>query len=86
MNEIQFLNNNTIENKIVIFFTLYKINLKYCQTISSFSVNRYYYNILNNAKISKIKNLIGELELYVQAEKIKLDFDKLNRLYCFWNK
>lgn len=77
-NELDFLNNNSIENKIVNFFSLYKINLKYNQKISSFSVERYYYSILNNAKIAKIRNLLTELELYVQAQKIKLDFDKDN--------
>lgn len=83
MNELQFLNKNTIENKILNFYSLYKINLEYIKTIESFAVNRLYYKILNNAKIAKIKNLIAELEIFVQAEKIKLDFDKLNGSIIF---
>lgn len=83
INELQFLNNNTIENKIISFYSQYKISLNYFKTIESYSVNRYFYKITNNAKISKIQNLINELELYVEAEKIKLDFDKLNGAIVF---
>ena len=83
MNEKSFLNNNTTENKIINFYSLYKINLEYIKTIESFSVNRIYYKIVNNAKINKIKSLITELELYIEAEKIKLDFDKLNGSIIF---
>ena len=83
MNELQFLNNNTTENKIINFYSLYRINLEYIKTIESFAVNRLYYKITNNAKINKIKNLITELELYIEAEKIKLDFDKLRGAIIF---
>lgn len=83
MKELDFLNNNTIENKIINFYSLYKINLEHIKTIESFAVNRIYYKILNNAKVNKIKNLITELELYVEAEKIKLDFDKLQGAIVF---
>lgn len=83
MNELQFLNDNTIENKIINFYSLYKINLQYEKTIESYQVNRLYYKILNNSKIAKIRNLITELEIYIQAEKIKLDFDKLNGSIVF---
>lgn len=83
MNELDFLNNNTTENKIINFYSLYKINLDYIKTIESFAVNRLYYKITNNAKIKKIENLIPELELYIEAEKIKLDFDKLNGSIIF---
>jgi len=83
MNELQFLNNNTVENKIVNFYSLYKVNLEYIKTVESYAVNRFYYKVTNNTKISKIQNLIDELELYVEAEKIKLDFDKLNGAIIF---
>lgn len=76
MDELKLLNNNTTENKIINFFTMYDVQLQYVQTISSFSVNRYYFKITNNSKIRKIQNLTSELELYIEIEKIKLDFDK----------
>lgn len=76
MDELKLLNNNTTENKIINFFTMYDVQLQHVQTISSFSVNRYYFKITNNSKIRKIQNLISELELYIEIEKIKLDFDK----------
>ena len=83
VNEKNFLNNNTIENKIINFYSLYKIDLEYIKTVESYQVDRFYYKILNNSKVTKIKNLITELEIYIQAEKIKLDFDKLNGSIVF---
>ena len=83
INELQFLNNNTIENKIINFYSLFKINLNYIKTIESYAIIKIFYKITNNAKISKIENLLNELELYTEAEKIKLDFDKLNGCIVF---
>lgn len=83
MNELQFLNNNTIENKIINFYSLFKINLNYIKTVESYSVIKIFYKITNNAKINKIESLLNELELYTEAEKIKLDFDKLNGCIVF---
>ena len=83
VNELQFLNNNTLANKIINFYSLYRINLEYIKTIESYQVDRLYYKIKNNAKIAKIRNLITELEIYIQAKKIKLDFDKINGSIVF---
>lgn len=83
MNEKQFLNNDTIENKITSFYNLNNVNLNYVKTVESYAVDRYFYKIVNNAKITKIKNLIDELELYIEAEKIKLDFNKNGGLIIF---
>ena len=83
MNELQFLSNDTIENKIISFYNLYNITLTYVETVESYAVNRICYKIVNNAKISKIQNLLTELELYVEAEKIKLDFNKTSGLIIF---
>lgn len=83
MNELQFLNNDTIENKIISFYNLNNVNLNYVKTVESYAVDRICYKIVNNAKITKIKNLIDELELYTEAEKIKLDFNKTNGLIIF---
>ena len=62
MNEKNFLNNNTLENKIINFYSLYKINLQHEKTIESYQVNRLYYKILNNSKVAKIRNLITYFE------------------------
>ena len=83
MRELDFLNNNTTENKIINFYSLYDVTLEHQKSVESFAVNRLYYKIINNAKIRKIENLINELELYIEAEKIKLDFDKLNGCIIF---
>lgn len=83
MNELQFLKNETIENKILNFYNLYNINLFYIKTIKSYSVDRYFFKILNNAKLKKIENLINELELYIEAEKIKIDFEKTSGCVVF---
>lgn len=76
MKELEFLNNDTTENKIINFYSMFDVSLMHIETIESFAVNRYYFKITNNAKIRKIQNLINELELYIEIEKIKLDFDK----------
>lgn len=83
MNELELLNNNTTENKIINFYSMYNINLLHLETKESFAVNRFYFKITNNAKIRKIQNLINELELYIEVEKIKLDFDKLKGAIVF---
>ena len=83
MNELQLLNNETIENKIITFYNLYNINLNYVKTVKSYAVDRFYFKILNNIRIKKIENLINELELELKKEKIKLDFDKKNGLIVF---
>ena len=83
MQELIFLNENTTENKIINFYSLSNIILEHVKTVESFAVNRLYYKIVNNAKIKKIENLISELELHIEAEKIKLDFDKLNGCIIF---
>lgn len=83
MNEFQFLKNETIENKILNFYSLYNINLLYKKTIKSFSVDRYFFKILNNARLKKIENLTNELELYIEAEKIKIDFEKTSGFVVF---
>lgn len=83
MNELQLLNNETIENKIITFYNLYNINLNYVKTVKSYAVDRFYFKILNNIRIKRIENLICELELEIKKEKIKLDFDKNNGLIVF---
>ena len=83
MKELDFLNNNTTENQIINFYSMFDIQLQHIETIASFSVNRYYFKIVNNAKIRKIQNLISEMELYIETEKIKLDFDKTKGAIVF---
>lgn len=72
-NELMELEDSCLQNKIIDFMLLNKIQLEYVKNIDSFSVSRYYYKILNNAKINKINNLIAELEIYLKVAKIKLD-------------
>lgn len=81
--EINILNNTETENKIINFYSLYNIELKYVKKVDSFAVTRYYYMIKNNARISKINNLLNELQLYINSEKIKLDFDALSGTIIF---
>lgn len=75
MKELEILNNTETEQKIINFYTIYGVNLEYVKKIDSFSVTRYYYIIKNNSRITKINNLVNELQLYINVEKIKLDFD-----------
>lgn len=81
--ELNILNNTETEQKILNFYTIYGVTLEYIKKIDSFSVTRYYYIIKNNARINKINNLLNELQLYIQAEKIKLDFEALNGYIIF---
>lgn len=83
MKELEILNNTETEQKIINFYTIYGVNLEYIKKVDSFAVTRYYYIIKNNARITKINNLINELQLYVKSEKIKLDFDQLNGYIIF---
>ena len=83
MKELKILNNTETEQKIINFYTIYGITLEYIKKIDSFSVTRYYYIIKNNSRISKINNLVNELQLYVKAEKIKIDFEALNGYIIF---
>lgn len=81
--ELKTLNNTETEQKIINFYSIYGIELKYIKSVSSFAVIRYYYKIKNNAKISKINNLINELQLFIECKKIKLDFEQLNGCIIF---
>lgn len=83
MKELEILNNTETEQKIINFYTIYGVTLEYIKKVDSFAVTRYYYIIKNNARITKINNLINELQLYVKSEKIKLDFDQLNGYIIF---
>lgn len=81
--ELIMLNNTETEQKILNFYSIYGITLEYIKKIDSFSVTRYYYIIKNNTRISKINNLLNELQLYIKAEKIKMDFEALNGYIIF---
>lgn len=83
MKELEILNNTETEQKIINFYTIYGVTLEYIKKIDSFAVTRYYYMIKNNARINKINNLLNELQLYVNSEKIKLDFDALSGTIIF---
>lgn len=83
MKELEILNNTETEQKIVNFYTIYGVTLEYIKKVDSFSVTRYYYIIKNNARINKINNLLNELQLYINSEKIKLDFDALSGTIIF---
>ena len=84
MKELEILNNTETEQKIINFYTIYGITLEYIKKVDSFSVTRYYYIIKNNARINKINNLLNELQLYINSEKIKLDFDALSGQTVFF--
>lgn len=83
MKELEILNNTETEQKIINFYTIYGVSLEYIKKIDSFAVTRYYYVIKNNARINKINNLLNELQLYINSEKIKLDFDALSGTIIF---
>lgn len=83
MKELEILNNTETEQKIINFYTIYGVALEYVKKVDSFAVTRYYYIIKNNARINKINNLLNELQLYINSEKIKLDFDALNGTIIF---
>lgn len=83
MKELEVLNNTETEQKIINFYTIYGVSLEYVKKVDSFAVTRYYYIIKNNARINKINNLLNELQLYINSEKIKLDFDALNGTIIF---
>jgi len=83
MKELEILNNTETEQKIINFYTIYGVTLEFVKKIDSFSVTRYYYIIKNNSRITKINNLLNELQLYINSEKIKLDFDQLNGTIIF---
>lgn len=82
-NELNELNTNTIEQKIIDFMLLNKIELEFVKKIESFQVDKYFYRILNNAKINKINSVIDELQIYIQVEKIILDVDNLSGCIVF---
>lgn len=83
MKELEILNNTETEQKIINFYTIYGVTLEYIKKVDSFAVTRYYYIIKNNARINKINNLLNELQLYINSEKIKLDFDALSGTIIF---
>ena len=81
--ELKILNNTETENKIINFYSLYNIELEYIKKVDSFSIIRYFFIIKNNSRINKINNLINELQLAINTDKIKLDFEQKKRLYNF---
>lgn len=82
-NELNELNTQTTEQKIIDFMLLNRIELKFVKKIESFQIDKYFYKIMNNAKINKINNIIDELQIYIQVEKIILDVDNLNGCIVF---
>lgn len=83
MNEFEILNNTETENKIINFYSLYNIELEYIKKVDSFSIIRYYFIIKNNSRINKINNLINELQLAINTDKIKLDFEQKSGCIIF---
>lgn len=83
MNEFEILNNTETEHKIINFYSLYNIELEYIKKVDSFSIIRYYFIIKNNARINKINNLLNELQLYINIDKIKLDFEQKSGCIIF---
>ena len=83
MNESKILNNTETENKIINFYSLYNVELEYVKKIDSFSIIRYFFIIKNNSRINKINSLINELQLAINTDKIKLDFEQLSGCIIF---
>lgn len=83
MDELIFLNIETTENKIINFYASNKILLEYIKNVDSYAITKYFYKILNNAKIKKIENLVNELQLFLQVDKIKITVDNLSGLLVF---
>ena len=81
--EINILNNTETENKIINFYSLYNIELEYIKKVDSFSIIRYYFIIKNNSRINKINSLINELQLAINTDKIKLDFEQKSGCIIF---
>lgn len=82
-NELNELNTQTIEQKIIDFMLLNRIELEFIKKIESYQIDKYFYKILNNAKINKINNIIDELQIYIQIDKIILDVDNLSGCIVF---
>ena len=83
MNEFEILNNTETENKIINFYSLYNIELEFVKKIDSFSIIRYFFIIKNNSRINKINSLINELQLAINTDKIKLDFEQKSGCIIF---
>ena len=83
MNEFEILNNTETENKIINFYSLYNIELEYVKKVDSFSIIRYYFIIKNSSRIKKINSLINELQLAINTDKIKLDFEQKSGCIIF---
>ena len=83
MNESKILNNTEPENKIINFYSLYNIELEYIKKVDSFSIIRYFFIIKNNARINKINSLINELQLAINTDKIKLNFEQKSGCIIF---
>lgn len=83
MEELNLLNSNGTEEKIITFFGMYNVSLEYIDKIDSFSIKKYFYKVLNNVKLTKIDNLINELQLFLQIDKIKFNVDNVKGCIYF---
>ena len=75
MKELEFLNEETTENKIINFYAQYKIYLIFNKKVESFAIIKYFCTLSGAAKTKRIENLIHELELNIKAKKIKVDYE-----------